>query len=272
MLALTSEDLDEIIMTELFVGTADHYRRFRPPYPQEAFDWIVARHGLDGAGRLLDCGCGPGNVFVGLARWFSHTIAMDPDAEMLAMARRAAAAERIEAITFVLGRAEDIADTVGPLRVAAFGASFHWTDRIAVARHLDRFVEPDGAVVILSPSSLWSGRVFEWKAVVIDTIKHWLGNERRAGPGTYSAKPLHQECLKQTPFCALTEVTFVQPHVWTYDGIIGYLYSTSFASRAVLGDNVANFEKDLHERLSGLSADGQFADEIEYSVISARRE
>ena len=107
---------------------------------------------------------------------------------------------------------------------------------------------------------------------VVDTIKRWLGNERRAGPGTHTARPLHQECLKQTPFCALTEVRFVQPHVWTYDGIIGYLHSTSFASRAVVGDNSANFEKDLRERLSGLSPDGRFADEIEYSVISARRE
>jgi SAM-dependent methyltransferase len=259
-------------MTELFAGTADHYHRFRPPYPREAFDWIATRHGLDGTGRLLDCGCGTGNVFAGLAKWFSHTIAMDPDAGMLAMAKRTAADEHIEAITFVLGRAEDIADTIGPLRIAAFGASFHWTDRIAVARHLDKLVEPGGALIILSPSSLWTGRVFGWKVVVIDTIKHWLGSERRAGPGTFLARPLHQECLKQTPFCALTEVTFVQPHVWTCESIIGYLYSTSFASRAVLGDNAASFEKDLRERLSRLSPDGQFADEIEYSVISAHRQ
>jgi hypothetical protein len=100
--------------------------------------------------------------------------------------------------------------------------------------------------------------------VAIDTIKHWLGNERRA--------PLHEDWLKQTPFCALTEVTFVRPHVWTCDSIVGYLYSTSFASRAVLGDEAASFEKDLRARLSKLPPDGQFADEIEYSVISAHRQ
>jgi SAM-dependent methyltransferase len=151
---------NEITMTELFTGTADHYRRFRPPYPLEAFDWIATRHKLDGTGRLLDCGCGTGNVFAGLAKWFSHTIAMDPDAGMLAMAKRTAADEHLEAITFVLGPAEDVGDTIGRLRIAAFGASFHWTDRIAVASHLDKLVEPDGALVILSPSSLWNGRVF----------------------------------------------------------------------------------------------------------------
>jgi len=46
--------LQETTMTGLFPGTADHYRRFRLPYPQETFDWIVARHGLDGTGQLLE--------------------------------------------------------------------------------------------------------------------------------------------------------------------------------------------------------------------------
>jgi SAM-dependent methyltransferase len=71
----------EITMPDLFAGAADHYCRFRPAYPSKALDWIVAQHNLDGTGRLLDCGCGPGNVFTGLSNWFSHTIAMDPDAE-----------------------------------------------------------------------------------------------------------------------------------------------------------------------------------------------
>ena len=66
-------------------------------------------------------------------------------------------------------------------------------------------------------------------------------------------------------------MTFLQPHVWTMDGIIGYLFSTSFASRAVLGDKAEGFERDLRARLSRLSPEGRFEDEIEHSVISAKR-
>jgi len=258
-------------MRELFAGTADCYRRFRPPYPVEAFDWIIAQHGLNGTGRLLDCGCGTGGVFLGLARWFSHTIAIDPDDAMLATARLTAAENRIDAITFLHSRAEDVPDSTAPLRMATFGASFHWTDRIMVAQRLDKLVETDGAIVILSPSSLWTGRARDWKEVVIDTIKRWLGEERRAGSGTYGARPLHEECLRETRFCALTEMTFLQRHVWTMEGIIGYLFSTSFASRAVLGDKADGFERDLRARLSRLSPEGRFEDEIEHSVISAKR-
>ena len=258
-------------MRELFAGTADCYRRFRPPYPVAVFDWIVAQHGLDGVGRLLDCGCGTGGVFLGLARRFSHTIAMDPDDQMLTMARLTAAENHLEAINFLHGRAEDVPDTVAPLRMATFGASFHWTDRIMVAQRLDQLIEPGGAIVILSPASFWTGRARGWKTIVMDTIKHWLGEARRAGPGTYGQRPLHQECLKETPFCALTEATFLQPQVWTTDGIVGYLFSTSFASRAVLGEKAEGFERDLRVRLSGISPEERFEDEIEYSVISAKR-
>ncbi len=259
-------------MSELFAGTADWYRRFRPPYPAEAFDWVVAQHQLDGSGTLLDCGCGTGGVFVGLSRWFSKTFATDPDAAMLAAARLTAAESCIETVTFLQGRAEDTPEMVAPLRLATFGASFHWTDRVAVARRLDRLIEPAGAIVVLSPSSFWSGRQLNWKSVVIETIKHWLGEDRRAGTGLYAARPQHQECLHQTPFRAITETTIVQPYVWSADSIVGYLFSTSFASKALLGERAVGFERDLRSRLLELAPDGRFTDEIEHSIISAKRQ
>jgi hypothetical protein len=40
----------------LFTGTAWHYARYRPGYPQELLDDIVERFHLDGTGRLLDLG------------------------------------------------------------------------------------------------------------------------------------------------------------------------------------------------------------------------
>ena len=42
------------------------------------------------------------------------------------------------------------------------------------------------------------------------------------------------------------------------DEIVGHLYSTSYASRAVLGDRVQAFERDVRERLTRLAPDGRF--------------
>ena len=61
---------------DLFLGVAEYYQRYRVPYLQEVFDWIVNEYRLDGCGRLLDGGCGTGQVALPLSRWFDEVIAI----------------------------------------------------------------------------------------------------------------------------------------------------------------------------------------------------
>ena len=49
-------------MTDLFASTAEYYARYRPGYPAAVFGRIRAAFGLDGIGRLLDLGCGAGEL------------------------------------------------------------------------------------------------------------------------------------------------------------------------------------------------------------------
>ena len=71
---------------DFFLGTAEYYERYRVPYPQEAFGWIVDEYRLDGRGRLLDGGCGTGQVALPLSRWFDEIVVVDLDQEMLRIA------------------------------------------------------------------------------------------------------------------------------------------------------------------------------------------
>src|SRR6266702_2438779 len=68
----------------IFHGTAWYYARYRPGYPQELFDLLRGRFELDGTGRLLDLGCGTGQLAVPLAPLFEEVVAVDVDAGMLA--------------------------------------------------------------------------------------------------------------------------------------------------------------------------------------------
>ena len=255
---------------DLFQGAAEDYQRYRVPYPGEAFDWIVNEFRLDGRGRLLDGGCGTGQVTLPLSRWFDEVVAIDPDQDMLRIAERTAREAGVGNVRFLNTRAEDVPGTIAPLRLATFGASFHWTDRVAVANRLYDMIEPGGGLVALSPASFWNGRE-AWHQVVIETIRHWLGAERRAGSGTFKVGPLHQDHLAQTPFIDIKSVDIQKPHIWTADSIVGYLSSSSFASRAVLGKSWPAFEKDLRARLVKLSSEARFAEEIEISIVSARK-
>jgi cyclopropane fatty-acyl-phospholipid synthase-like methyltransferase len=45
----------------LYKGSAAYYLRGRPPYSRDVRLTLAEQCGLDGEGRLLDVGCGPGS-------------------------------------------------------------------------------------------------------------------------------------------------------------------------------------------------------------------
>ncbi|MEV8634194.1 class I SAM-dependent methyltransferase [Streptosporangium sp. NPDC051023] len=65
----------------LFQGRAAYYERGRLPYAPGFAETLATALGLDGRGRLLDVGCGPGTVTLALARFFTEAVGVDPDEE-----------------------------------------------------------------------------------------------------------------------------------------------------------------------------------------------
>src|SRR5690349_212880 len=66
----------------VYLGSAAHYRYGRPAYSPELEVVLTQETSLDGNGRLLDAGCGPGVLTVRLAHLFEQAVGLDPDAEM----------------------------------------------------------------------------------------------------------------------------------------------------------------------------------------------
>src|SRR5713226_1896500 len=94
----------------IYLGAAAHYRPGRPPYSPELEAVLTRELGLDGTGRLLDAGCGPGILAVRLASLFEEVVGLDPDPDMLAEARKAAADDSVTNIRWVQALAEDLPD------------------------------------------------------------------------------------------------------------------------------------------------------------------
>ncbi len=114
----------------VFEGTAGYYRQGRKPYAPALADALAEHLHLDGRGRLLDVGCGPGTVALLFAHLFEDVIGLDPDSGMLAEAQRTAAEERIINASWVQMRAEDLP---GPPSApsessASANLSTGWTD------------------------------------------------------------------------------------------------------------------------------------------------
>jgi SAM-dependent methyltransferase len=205
-----------------------------------------------------------------MARYFDDVLAIDPDPEMVAHARRAAAGLGRGKVEVRQMRAEEIPADVAPLRAAIFGASFHWTDRPRVADMVYDLLEPNGCLAVLSPDVIHKG-TSDWEAAIRAALARHLGSERRAGGGVYRAGELHQEALGRTRFKTIETIGIPVREEWSVEQILGYLASTSHASKAVLGDRATAFEDELRRSLGALATRGPLDKLVDYTVIIARR-
>jgi ubiquinone/menaquinone biosynthesis C-methylase UbiE len=73
--------------------------------------------------RVLELGCGDGRLTVQIARVAASVVAVEPDASIIALARRGAASEGITNISFRLGSAERLRAGGGLHEVAIFSWS-----------------------------------------------------------------------------------------------------------------------------------------------------
>ena len=134
----------------IYQGAAAHYRRGRPAYSSHLEAVLTAELALDGTGRLLDAGCGPGILTVRLAHLFEEAVGLDPDPAMLAEGRRAACEQGMTDISWVQALAEELPGAAaGQYRVVTFGLSFHWTDEARVAETVYDVLEPGGALALI---------------------------------------------------------------------------------------------------------------------------
>ncbi|MFI6071617.1 class I SAM-dependent methyltransferase [Actinoplanes sp. NPDC051343] len=250
----------------LFAGAARYYRRGRLPYAPGFAAAIAEELALDGRGRLLDVGCGPGTVTVPLAPWFAEVVGLDPDGGMLAEAAR----QGVTDARWVRARAEDLPAGLGVFRVVTFAQSFHWVDRARVAATVLGMLEPGGAIVHISdvqdppPSPVPLPRPLPPYERIGELVRRYLGPDRRAGQGTIAGgrTPGREDLvIAAAGFVAARRVTVPagRPVERGTDDLVAWTLSLSGSAPHLFGDRLGDFERDLRALLD--DAGGRFAEQ-----------
>lgn len=265
----------------LFEGAARYYRRGRIPYAAGLADSLARLLSLDGRGRLLDVGCGPGIIALRLAHLFEAVVGLDPDAGMLSEARLAAAEQRIGNVSWVRLRAEELPAGLGKFRVITFAQSFHWMDRPKVAAAARAMIEPTGAVVQVDPGRDGVGgdeASGPHPAVPFQEIdglrRRFLGPDRRAGQGRRNTSPSGEDAIFQAAgFLPEVQVRVEDARVLdrTTDDLVAWVFSASSTAPHLFGSELARFEADLRSLLDEASPSGHFSVPLSDTMLRIRR-
>lgn len=260
----------------LFKSTAWYYSQFRPGYPEPFLKKIADKFPTGPKSRLLDLGCGTGQITIPLAKHFEKVIGLDPEPQMLTEAKKLATNKGIENISWIRGDSNDLnrlSDRLDLFNLITIGRAFHWMDREKVLKDLFLMTVNRGGIAIIGDGSLWT-KANQWQVLIKHIVQQYLGDERRAGNSTFTiatdqSTATHESVIKKSAFQNLQSIHYRYEFKWDIPHIIGYLYSTSFCSPHLIGNKKEQFEADLSKSLLEYNPKGAYVEEIELYALLA---
>ncbi len=212
-----------------FSETAELYDRYRPSYPRELLDWIVAQCGLRPADPVADLGCGTGISTRLLAARGLDVVGIDPNEAMLERARAAGGAR------YLRGEANATGLPTGSQAAVSVAQAFHWFEVPAALREIGRVLRPGGRSCVYWNLRASSPFLDEYAALLATSSSEAEVMERplRTIAALRAAPALRQPC----------EAEFAHAQSFGREGFFGRVFSSSYVQHG-LADR-AGFERAL---------------------------
>jgi SAM-dependent methyltransferase len=252
-----------------FQTTAAHYLQGRPAYAASLFPHIARLCGLGHSHRVMDLGCGPGQIAVALAPFAGEVVGLDPEPEMLAIAAETASRAGVP-VQFRQGSSYDLGPDFGRFHLVAMGRSFHWMDRVETLRRFDAMIDPGGAVVLLHddhpkvPDNRW---VKPYRELIERYSEDDAGRRIRKSPDWLN----HTAVLLDSPFSRLEEVAVIERRHIPADMLVHRALSMSSTAPGRIGGNADALIAEIEVLMSEFVADGMVAEVVTSSALIARR-
>jgi trans-aconitate methyltransferase len=245
-----------------FRTAAAHYLAGRVPYAPRLIARVAEIAGLGRADRVMDLGCGPGQLARAFAPGVAEVVAIDPEPNMLGVAAEDAPAN----IRFIEGSSYDLSPALGTFRLVVMGRSFHWMDRIDTLRRLDALVAPGGTVALFGdtfpdiPENAWRK---ELRALA---ERHTKGEHWREPDWVR-----HEAVLLDSAFSELEQVSVFERRTITAAELVERVLSMSSTSRAKLGDAADGLAAEVAAMAHRHAPDDALPEVVSTYALLARR-
>lgn len=253
-----------------FATAAPHYLTGRPAYAPRLIERVAGMCQLRDSDRVLDLGCGPGQLAVAFAPLAGAVVAMDPEPEMLRVAAEAAAGTGGK-VTFVNGSSYDLGPAMGRFRLVTIGRAFHWMDRIETLRRLDALIEPDGAIALFGdshpriPDNAW---LADYRAL----IDRFAADDARRSLHRSPDWIRHEAVLLDSPFNRLETVGVIERRRTAVDSLVARALSMSTTSRGKIGAKADDLAQAIREAMTVHARNGAVTEVLESDALIAWRD
>jgi SAM-dependent methyltransferase len=261
-------------MTVGFSGdVAEYYAKFRRGYPPQALDALQTAFALTTDDIVLDLGCGTGQLAVPLASRVGSVIGMDPEPDMLRLARDTAARHDVRNATWVLGADSDVpalSELMGQrsLAMAVIGQALHWMDHGELFRVLSPLIRPGGGIaVVANGTPLWL-QDDEWSRSLRACLEDYFGTKLEASCGTGAADRFrYGQALEAAGFEGVRQIVIEYSDELSFDQLIGGVYSAIPADELPEPDARPAFAERIRQ---SLPPEQYFTEHVAVSVLVGR--
>jgi SAM-dependent methyltransferase len=137
--------------------TATFYAQYRREYPPELISRLQ-EFSRGGRGRLLDLGCGTGQLLLQLAQFFDRAVGIDPEPDMLRKARIAARERNVGNAEWVIGASGELPTleaALGRFDLVTIGTALHFMEPRSVLSELQGIAAGGAVAVAYNGSPMW---------------------------------------------------------------------------------------------------------------------
>jgi len=253
---------------ESFDLVAEYYNAYRATYPQEVVDNVIALSNLRNGSRVLEIGCGTGQLSVPLAQHGIDLLAIEPGPHLAALAR-----QNLEQFPNV--QVEVSSFEAWPLPSQKFDAvvsasAFHWLDPDLRCSKSAEALHPGGCLTIVHVHHVRGGTPGFFADTQPYYMKWGLSNDLSFQPPAPDKVSTMYPELEQLPeFRSVERRYFEVPMSYSTTTYIGQLNTDSLVN-SLDDESRRGFLHDIHHLIES-KYNGEVVRNWVYEVIVSQR-
>lgn len=257
-----------LVESRRFRTAATFYAVGRPIYPPAFIATVARSAGLTRKDRILDLGTGPGVLALAFAPHVGSVLALDPEPEMLRVAREAVARAGLP-LEVREGSSETLGPELGTFQAVTMGRSFHWMDRVPTLEKLDRIIEPGGSILLFNDELAdvpENAALQAWQRVV----ERYSADDRVRMERKAPEWQNHEAVLRRSPFSRIERLEHRHRSSTSVPTLLMRALSMSATSAERLGQPRADaMLADIRAALEPF--EGELTETYDWTAIIARR-